>query len=214
MSDPPAASDTTKTQPLALDGTPTSPVSTATLADTGTVLGAGPGGAQGPYAGIVTRTIAFAIDVAIVESTAALVGVTVGLGLSILYIPEWLKIAVAAVLGVLWVIWSVSYFAFFWSTTGQTPGSRVMGIRVIDVHDRGPLKPRRSLLRFGGLCLAAIPLCAGFLMMLWDQRCRCLQDRLARTVVVYTPANKPPGGPGPNARAAHRVQMDLEVSGG
>jgi uncharacterized RDD family membrane protein YckC len=35
--------------------------------------------------------------------------------------------------------------------------------------------------------LAAIPLLAGFLMMLWDDRRRCLQDRLARTVVVYAP---------------------------
>jgi hypothetical protein len=61
-----------------------------------------------------------------------------------------------------------------------------MHIRVIDRRRRGPLKPRRALLRFIGLCLAALPLLAGLWMMLWDDRGRCLQDRIARTVVVYT----------------------------
>jgi len=31
-----------------------------------------------------------------------------------------------------------------------------------------------------------IPLGAGIAMMLWDRRARCLQDRLARTVVVHS----------------------------
>jgi uncharacterized RDD family membrane protein YckC len=144
------------------------------------------------YAGLVTRTIAFALDAAIVEGVAALVGVTVGLGLSILNVPEQLDWVVGAVLAVLWVLWSLGYFVFFWSTTGQTPGNHVMAIRVVDVKRRGPLKPRRAALRFGGVCLAAIPLLAGFWMMLWDDRGRCLQDHLARTVVIYTEAATPP----------------------
>ena len=43
------------------------------------------------------------------------------------------------------------------------------------------------MLRLVGLVLATIPLCAGFLIMLWDDRRRCLQDRMARTVVVHAP---------------------------
>jgi uncharacterized RDD family membrane protein YckC len=144
------------------------------------------------YAGLVTRTIAFAIDVAIVEAVAALVAVTIGLGLSILSISSLLETIVAAVLALLWVVWSLGYFVFFWSSTGQTPGNRVMGIRVLDVRGRGPLKPRRAALRFGGLIVAAMPLFAGYLMMLWDDRARCFQDHLARTVVIYTEAGKPP----------------------
>ena len=35
--------------------------------------------------------------------------------------------------------------------------------------------------------LATIPLFAGFLIMLWDDRRRCLQDRIAHTVVVHAP---------------------------
>jgi uncharacterized RDD family membrane protein YckC len=144
------------------------------------------------YAGLVTRTVAFALDAAIIEGVAALVAVTVGLGLSLLNIPEELEIVVGAVLGALWVLWSLGYFVFFWSTGGQTPGNHVMGIKVIDVKRRGPLKPRRAALRFGGVCLAVIPLFAGILMMLWDGRGRCLQDRLARTVVIYTDTTPAP----------------------
>ncbi len=44
---------------------------------------------------------------------------------------------------------------------------------------------RRALLRLAGLYLATISLGVGLLIMLWDERRRCLQDRLARTVVVY-----------------------------
>ena len=98
---------------------------------------------------------------------------------------------IAAITGGAWILWSVAYFAFFWSSTGQTPGNRVMGIRVVDAGGSKALRPRRALLRFVGLVLAAIPLLAGFWMMLWDERRRCLQDRLARTLVLYEPEELP-----------------------
>jgi uncharacterized RDD family membrane protein YckC len=142
---------------------------------------------DGGYAGLITRTVAFSIDALIVNGAAALVGVTVGLGLSILHLPSEADAVIAAVLGGLWIVWTVGYFAFFWSSTGQTPGDRVMRIVVRDVHERGPLKPRRAILRFVAVCLGAIPLLAGLLMMLWDERRRCFHDRTARTVVVYGP---------------------------
>jgi uncharacterized RDD family membrane protein YckC len=153
--------------------------------------------ATGPYAGLVTRTIAFALDAALVNGAALLVGVTIGLGVSILHLPKQVETIIAAILGVVWVFWLVGYFAFFWSTTGQTPGDRVMRIQVIDRHGRGPLRPLRAAMRFGGVILAAIPLFAGILIMLWDDRHRCLQDRLARTIVIHVPEPLPPASDPP-----------------
>lgn len=145
-------------------------------------------GAQGSdYAGLVTRAIALALDAVIVWGAATAVGVTVGLGVSLLHLPSKADAAIAAFLGALGLLWSVAYFVFFWSSTGQTPGSRVMSIAVVDRRGRGALKPRRTLVRFLGLCLAVIPLGAGIVIMLWDKRRRCLHDRIARTVVVYVP---------------------------
>jgi uncharacterized RDD family membrane protein YckC len=143
------------------------------------------------YAGLVTRTIALALDAIVIDGIALIFGVTVGLGLSILHLPSEVDAIVAAVMGLLAVLWTVGYFVFFWSSTGQTLGSRVMSIAVIDAYGRGSLKPRRALLRFVALCLGAIALLAGLWIMLWDRRRRCFQDRVARTVVVYMPEEEP-----------------------
>lgn len=149
-----------------------------------------PGSRQGltvtdEYAGLVTRIIAFAVDSAVVNGVALVVGIAVGLGVSVLHISAQAEALIGAVGGVVWVLWSIAYFAFFWSTTGVTPGSRLMRIRVIDEHDRRPLRPLRAAARFGFLILATLPLGAGLLMMIWDEHARCLQDRLTRTVVVF-----------------------------
>lgn len=141
--------------------------------------------ATGAYAGLVSRAIAFALDAALVNGVALVVGIAVGLGLSILHLPSQADTAIAAIMGVVWIGWSVAYFAFFWSTTGQTPGNRVMRIQVI-ARGGEQLRPLRAAIRFGCVILAAIPLLGGFLMMLWDDRRRCLQDRLTRTVVLYS----------------------------
>jgi uncharacterized RDD family membrane protein YckC len=141
----------------------------------------------GAYAGLMTRTIAYALDGALINVAALLAGIAAALALSILHLPSRLDGVVAAVLAVAYAVWVVGYFVTFWSTTGQTPGSRLMRIRVIDAHGAPRLKPRRAAVRVAGLVLATIPLFAGFFMMLWDRRRRCLQDRLARTVVVHAP---------------------------
>jgi uncharacterized RDD family membrane protein YckC len=144
--------------------------------------------AASPYAGLATRTVALALDAAVVEGVAAIVAVTIGLGLSLLHLPKDVKIVFAAVGGLVWLLWSLGYFVFFWSTTGQTPGNRVMSITVLDTQGRGRLKPRRALLRFLALAIGAAALMIGIVIMLWDSRRRCFHDRVARTVVVYSPA--------------------------
>jgi uncharacterized RDD family membrane protein YckC len=142
----------------------------------------------GAYAGLVTRAIAYSLDLALVNLVALLVGVAVALVTSVLHrLPGGLETALEVALACAYLVWVVGYFAAFWSTTGQTPGDRVMRIRVIDGRGTGRIGPARSVLRFIGVVLATIPLLAGFLIMLWDDRRRCLQDRMARTVVVHAP---------------------------
>lgn len=142
----------------------------------------------GAYAGLVTRAIAYSADLLLLNVVALIVGVAVALALSLLHdLPNALEAAVAAVLAAAYVVWAVGYFVVFWSTTGQTPGARLMRIRVVDAAQRESIRPRRAVTRFVGLVLATIPLFAGFAIMLWDDRRRCLQDRLARTVVIHAP---------------------------
>jgi uncharacterized RDD family membrane protein YckC len=143
------------------------------------------------YAGFVTRAIAFAIDVALIDLAAAFVAIVVGLGISALEVPDVVVTIAIAIGGVAYVAWFVGYFATFWSTTGQTPGARVMGVRVVCASGGEPVRLRAAVVRLAGMVLAAIPLFAGFLLILVDDRRRGLQDRLARTVVVYASDESP-----------------------
>ena len=81
------------------------------------------------------------------------------------------------------------YFVLFWSAAGQTPGMRLMRLRVRR-PEGGGLSVGRAIVRAIGLALAILPLFAGFLPALFDERRRALPDFLAGTVVVYD--NAPP----------------------
>jgi len=145
------------------------------------------GGARGEYAGLVTRAVAFAIDVALIDLTAAAVAIVVGLGISAFDLPDVVVVISIAVGGVAFLAWCVGYFVTFWSTTGQTPGARIMGVRVVRAGGEEAVHSRVALVRLAGMVLAALPLFAGFLLILVDDRRRGLQDRLAGTEVVYAP---------------------------
>ena len=143
------------------------------------------------YAGFVTRAIAFAVDVALVDFAAVIVAIVVGLGISAFEVPDVVVTIAVAVGAVAYLAWFVGYFAMFWSTTGQTPGARLMGVRVVCAHGGETVHLGRAIVRLAGMALAAIPLFAGFLLILVDDRRRGLQDRLARTVVVYASDVRP-----------------------
>jgi uncharacterized RDD family membrane protein YckC len=143
-----------------------------------------PNGAGTRYAGLATRTVAFAVDAAVINVVAWVVAAIITLGLSLITVPDQVRTALIAIGAVVALFWTVGYFVFFWSATGQTPGNRVLGIRVEDAGG-GPVKPRRALLRLLALPLSALPLCAGFLLILVDDRRRALHDRIARTTVSY-----------------------------
>lgn len=136
------------------------------------------------YEGLVTRGIAFAVDAAIISAVAVVVGAAVGISLSVLSVPSEVETALFAAGGAAWLAWSTAYFVTFWTATGQTPGDRLLGIRVRRAEDGENLRPLRALLRLVALTLCAIPLFAGFLPILFNDRRRGLHDMVAGTVVV------------------------------
>ena len=95
--------------------------------------------------------------------------------------PLWL-IDVLAAVG--WSLVVIGYFVMFWSTAGQTPGMRLMAVRVVSASGEPP-SGWRSLVRLIGLALAVILLFTGFLPALVDSRRRALEDFLAGTTVMY-----------------------------
>lgn len=136
-----------------------------------------------PYAGLATRGAALTVDAALAQVVFVVGGALIGLVASLFgkLRPEWL---VGTLVGGGWLLVVGTYFVAFWSTVGQTPGMRLMRLRVLG-HAGAPPGLGRSLVRLVGLALAIIPLFAGFLPVLVDDRRRALQDFLAATIVVY-----------------------------
>jgi uncharacterized RDD family membrane protein YckC len=135
-------------------------------------------------AGIATRGIALAVDAGVANLVFLMLAALFGLIGSLVgdLRPQWL-VALLAATG--WALIVGGYFTLFWVATGQTPGMRLMHLRVV-TSGGGRVGFVRALIRLAGLVLAIIPLGAGFLPVLFDERRRALQDLLARTLVVYT----------------------------
>jgi uncharacterized RDD family membrane protein YckC len=139
------------------------------------------------YTGLVTRAIAFVVDAVIVNVVGLVAAIVVASVLNVVHAPTVAKVIVASAAGFLFLAWTVLYFVIFWCTTGQTPGARVMGFRVVSTHGT-TVKPLWALVRYGGIFVSVFFLLgAGFLPIVFDRRRRGLQDFVARTFVIDTP---------------------------
>ncbi len=133
------------------------------------------------FVGVATRVVSWVVDAVLINLASILAGAGTALVLSLFPLSADLKPALTAVAGVVYVLWAAAYFVVFWSTTGQTPGARVMQIRLLSAS-RERVGPKRALIRWIGMNLAMIPLFAGYLPILF--RRRGFPDWLAHTLVV------------------------------
>ena len=143
----------------------------------------------GKYAGFVTRLIAWIIDRLIVTAVIAgtvVVAQFVWQSLPInqhIHLGDAARLVVAILAGALAVLFAFSYHIVFWMLAGQTPGKRIMGVRIVRTNG--------ERVRFGtcvkrqlGLLVSAI-LLLGYLWALVDNRRQAFHDKLAGTFVVY-----------------------------
>jgi uncharacterized RDD family membrane protein YckC len=136
-----------------------------------------------PFAGIATRAVALAVDVAIAQVIVFAGGAIfalVGSLVADVRLDAFGRVLAAAA----WLAVVGAYFTLFWSTAGQTPGMRLLGLRVVTADGSHP-GVGRSVVRVIGLGLAIVPLFLGFVPVLVDARRRGLQDFMAGTVVLY-----------------------------
>jgi uncharacterized RDD family membrane protein YckC len=137
-------------------------------------------------AGVLTRGLAFGLDLLIVNlAFSGLAAVLALIGSFFSGSGNGLSGFALALGGTAWILLGAFYLVVFWSLAGQTPGMRFFGIR-LGVEGRG-LAPRRSVKRLLGLFLAALPFFLGFLGILFDERRRGWQDRMAGVDVLYEP---------------------------
>jgi uncharacterized RDD family membrane protein YckC len=84
------------------------------------------------------------------------------------------------------------YFPYFWQRNGQTPGMRLMQIKVVRDKDGGPVTWGAAFLRLFGYWLSGLLFYIGYLWILIDRRKRGWFDLLGGTVVVAAPDDRKP----------------------
>ena len=83
----------------------------------------------------------------------------------------------------LWLGMAGLYQLYFAGIAGQTPGMRLVGIRIICRRGRSP-GPARGLVRLLALIPSVGPAALGWLWAIFDREHRALHDHLAGTYVI------------------------------
>jgi uncharacterized RDD family membrane protein YckC len=149
-------------------------------------------------AGFVSRFIAFIIDLVIISITTTVVVFGINeiisfFGIQIIF-NRWISNsanaetinAVIRILVVLaYYVYSILYFAVFWSLVDYTPGKYLLGLRVVRVDGRD-LGFWRSVLRAVCYYLSALLFFMGFIWIIFDKKRQGLHDKIAGTVVIYS----------------------------
>jgi hypothetical protein len=80
--------------------------------------------------------------------------------------------------------WAAAYFTFFTTLwAGQTPGKRLLKIRVVHLSGR-PMSYWMSFGRYGGYAAGLTTGLLGFLQIYWDPNRQAVQDQLSFTAVI------------------------------
>ena len=89
---------------------------------------------EAAYAGIVSRAVALAIDAAVLTGGFAVVSGVFGLILSLFTSVEVSSPGAVLSVAAMWSIVVAGYFVLCWTLTGETPGMRLMHLRVLDAR--------------------------------------------------------------------------------
>jgi uncharacterized RDD family membrane protein YckC len=135
---------------------------------TGAPYGAPPSGAwQGPaLASWGTRFLGYLVDVVISTVLQVVAG------------------AVSPALGKVVALLVFLAFGYLTGTTGQTPGRRLVGVKILREADGQVLGAGMGIVRGLLHILDALPLLLGFFWPLWDAKNQTFADKIVHTVAI------------------------------
>ncbi|KPJ58212.1 MAG: hypothetical protein AMJ42_03690 [Deltaproteobacteria bacterium DG_8] len=84
---------------------------------------------------------------------------------------------------ILSIIISITYYTYFYGSTGQTPGKMVCRLKVVQINGE-PLGYSKAFLRWIGYIVSSFVFCIGFLWTLWDKNKQTWHDKIAGTYVI------------------------------
>ena len=161
---------------------PPPPVAAAPAA---TTAWQGPDPEAGPAPGVEfatpgARLVAYIIDVLIQFGLFIALFLATGILLAIFW-PLGLIAGLAA------TAFLFLYFPYFWQKSGQTPGMKLMAIKVVRDKDGGPIGWGAAILRLIGYYISGAVFYIGYIWIFIDKRKRGWHDLIASTVVVKAP---------------------------
>ncbi len=138
------------------------------------------------FAGYGARLVGYIIDVFLIGVVTVVLFIALGLVLAAFSSNSSDTAAgVTGLLGFLIIlVVTLGYFPYFWSHSGQTPGMRVVRIRVVRDRDGGPVTAGQAVLRLIGFWVSSLVIYLGYLWVFIDGRRRGWFDLLAGTVVI------------------------------
>jgi uncharacterized RDD family membrane protein YckC len=137
-------------------------------------------------AGFFSRFEAFIIDLILLSLSGVIAAWVIRQIISFFQLKLfWDRLPVVLPITFFSTVYVLLYVLFFWTLLGYTPGKMLLGLKIVRRGGQR-LTLGRSLLRFIGYWVSAIPLFLGFLWIIFDRRRQGWHDKLADTQVIYT----------------------------
>ncbi|MBN2570279.1 MAG: RDD family protein [Deltaproteobacteria bacterium] len=141
------------------------------------------------YGGFWRRGIAFSIDKVILQ----LISITICYIGAKVVVPDYDLTDLSSILpnSLLWSFYGITiildmvYFTYFHGTTGQTPGKKILGLKVIQKRGE-PMTLGIAFLRWVGYLISKIFLYLGFIWIAFNREKMGWHDMIAGTCVVKT----------------------------
>jgi uncharacterized RDD family membrane protein YckC len=137
--------------------------------------GGTPAGPSGPRADFWYRLGGFLIDWVVLYVVSLLIGLLLRGNLVS-------QILISLAVGIGYSVY------FIGSSSGQTPGMRVLNIRAVDAATGGRVDYGRAFVRYLVAIVSGLVCYLGYLWMLWDPERQTWHDKAAGTFVVPTSA--------------------------
>jgi uncharacterized RDD family membrane protein YckC len=164
-------------------------------------VGAVPGDRQAAFepAGFLERLLAYIIDSVVLFGIFYAIGVLLGVqtpgfhteiavvnGIEtkrymFYYWPGGSDIGLAHLVS---FIAGLTYWIGSWSAFGATPGKMALGQQIVHAQTGQAVGVGSCVLRYVGTIISGIPLCLGYLWIIWDPNKQAWHDKIANTLVV------------------------------
>ena len=130
------------------------------------------------------RLVAYIVDV-VIQGILSVALFVVSFAFTAIFPPLFILGVVA------WLAIAIGYFPYFWSRSGQTPGMKMMRIKVVRDVDGGRVTSGQAILRLIGYWVSGLVFYLGYIWIFIDKRRRGWMDLIAGTIVITAPDHRP-----------------------